>query len=168
MVVVCIEIFGWKIEIIYKYAIIPCNVIFVIWGFISNGYLLIKLNRSRLTPHPVGKHFTPYKGRQNFYNVLLKSQFVVPILITLIFTLFLTSAAVEPFVDQRSSLNFVTFMLFNAMMFVDSLIYLLLERQIRNLIMNRIRKWKAQRSVVIEYLRQKGNQVHKRKNDSTM
>ena len=81
-------------------------------------------------------------------KVLMESQFVVPVVLNVVFALFLISACVESFLQPQLLVrfNFLTFLLFNGMIMLDCLIYLFVEPKLRTLILLRVKRWRLERS----------------------
>ena len=151
------ELWSFSICNLYRYVIVPGAAVFMIFSTISNGYLTIMLNRSRVAPHErpsrsVQEVNVQHQQRQSFCEVLLKSQFMVPILISSVYALFLTSACIESFLRPQESfrMNVLTFLLFHTMIMIDALIFIFLEPQVRTIIRNRLRIWRAKREVASE------------------
>ena len=141
------ELTQYDIQDIYKRVIIPGTVLFILSAFASNMYLLLKLNNSIIPPY---NEATAVHAKQpSFLKVLFKSQFVIPILVSFLFALFLSSACLESYLrhEEQVHLNFLTFMLFNSMILTDSIIYLGFEPRIRMLIKKWLRDWREQRNL---------------------
>ena len=79
------------------------------------------------------------------------------------FTIFLICTGVEAVFDfptahadsnshiiENGTLNFTSFLLFIVMIFIDTVIHLLVEPQLRNYIKNLFRQWKELRALAIE------------------
>ena len=140
------EVLGWDVQEGYKMFIVPGTVCYIVLACTSNVYLLYKLNRTRITPH---LRFPANQRKQSFGTVLLKSQFLVPVLVTCAFSFFLSCACVDAYVrnTEENILRFVNFMLFNGMIVIDGVIYLAFERRVRLMIKNRFRAWKLRKMV---------------------
>ena len=139
---------GIKPDEVYNHVIVPGSIVFFVSAIVSNTYLLYKLNRSRIPPHE--ENIAPHQRRhqqRSFWEILIESQFSTPVLIGMVFTFFLVSASVGSFLrcEYLVRLNFVTSLLFNTMILLDALIYLLVEPQFRIMIRNRLRRWRTER-----------------------
>ena len=112
---------------------------------------MVKLNSSRLAPHRTAKTTTTTTKRmsvQSFVTVLFKSQFVVPVIVSFLFVVFLLLATSEMLIDSTKS--FVTFLSFNVMILMDMLVYLCVEPRIHALLDKYIRVWKDRRLMAVE------------------
>ena len=168
------EMANMQLTSYYRYLILPGTIFFVVLVTASNIYLLCHLQRSRKPPHPPPTLPQPHpqlspspspcikdqahrqKGCETFQQVLVRSQYLVPILVSSVFALFLTGASVESIVNgdsskQYSKLNLLTFLVFNTMMTCDALIFLIAEPRVRTLIKNRWRRRRLRRTVNKSY-----------------
>ena len=123
---------------------------FILEAIASNTYLLSKLNGSRLAPHNID--IARQQQRPAFSKVFLKSHFIVPVLVSVTFSLFLGCALVESNVSdgERNNVNFFTFMLFNIMILNDAILFLAFEPRIRKMIKNRLRNWRDVRELAAQ------------------
>ena len=117
----------------------------------------MKLYMSRITPHSLSNNAV-----QPFHKIFLRSQFVLPILLSVVFVIFLISACVENYMKRDSDvqlINFISFLLFNGMIVLDMCVYLFLEPQVRKLLSKRWRNWRARRMLAEETERSRESNV---------
>ena len=142
---------------VYKFTIIPCLLGYIIGAVTSNTYLLVKLNRSRIGPPAANISFDQQQQQRpdSFWKVLIKCKYVVPVLMSLSFSLFLIIATLEIVLDVKfigildqtsnyAKVNLVTLIMFEVMVLVDSIVYVVFERKIRRKIdqqLNGMRWW---------------------------